>query len=57
VADAWKAFDASGAVKDPKLEIRLKEVGRQVARFAWLHKCAANEFLKKWEEAPPNPGG
>ena len=58
VPEAWKVFDESGAVKDARIETRLKEVGRQVARFAWLHKsAAANEFLKKWEEAPPNPGG
>jgi FMN reductase len=58
IPEAWKVFDADGTVKDPRLENRLKEVGRQVARFARLHKCAAdNEFLKKWEEAPPNPGG
>jgi FMN reductase len=58
VPEAWKVFDESGAVKDQPIETRLKEVGRQVARFARLHKCAAaNEFLKKWEEAPPNPGG
>jgi NAD(P)H-dependent FMN reductase len=57
VPEAWKVFDESGAVKDPRIEARLKEVGRQVARFARLHKCAAaNEFLKKWEEAPANPG-
>jgi NAD(P)H-dependent FMN reductase len=58
IPEAWKVFDNSGVVKDPTLEARLKEVGRQVARFAWLHRsAAANEFLKKWEEAPPNPGG
>ena len=57
VPEAWKMFDASGAVKDPQVEARLKDVGRQVARFARLHKCAAaTEFLKKWEEAPANPG-
>jgi NAD(P)H-dependent FMN reductase len=58
VPEAWKVFEADGTVKDPRLEKRLKEVGRQVARFARLHKCAAdNEFLKNWEEAPSNPGG
>jgi NAD(P)H-dependent FMN reductase len=58
VPEAWKVFEASGAVKDPRLEERLKGVGRQVARFARLHKCATdNEFLKTWEEAPSNPGG
>jgi FMN reductase len=58
VPEAWKVFDPSGAVKDARIADRIKEVGREVARFARLHKCAAdNEFLKKWEEAPPNPGG
>jgi len=58
VPEAWKVFDDSGAVGDDRIEKRLKGVGRQVARFARLHKCAAdNEFLKKWEEAPQNPGG
>jgi FMN reductase len=58
VPEAWKVFSDSGEVKDQRIENRLKEVGRQVARFARLHKCAkAGEFLKKWEEAPPNPGG
>ena len=58
VAEAWKVFDDSGAVQDEKIAARLLEVGRQVTRFARLHKCAADqEFLKKWEEAIPNPGG
>ena len=58
VAEAWKVFDESGAVKDEKVARRLHDVGRAVARFARLHKCAAaHEFLKTWEEAPPNPGG
>ena len=58
VAEAWKVFDPSGRVLDPALEKRLRSVGRQVARFAHLHKCAAaHDFLKNWEEAPDNPGG
>ncbi len=58
VPEAWNVFDASGAVKDNGLEERLLTVGRQVARFARLHKCAeATEFLKRWEAAPVNPGG
>jgi FMN reductase len=58
VPEAWKVFDASGHVQDPLQEARLLEVGRQVGRFARLHKCAEHtEFLKKWESAPPNPGG
>jgi FMN reductase len=58
VPEAWKVFDESGAIKDKRIEERLLEVGRQVARFARLHTCAeATEFLKKWEQAPRNPGG
>ncbi|MDF1597831.1 MAG: NAD(P)H-dependent oxidoreductase [Acidimicrobiia bacterium] len=39
-------------------EQRLREVGRQVARFAALHSSPeAIEFLRAWEEAPSNPGG
>ena len=38
-------------------ERRLREVGRQVARFAALHSSdEATEFLRAWEEAPSNPG-
>jgi FMN reductase len=57
VPEAWKVFTEDGKIADPKLEKRLKDVGRQVARFAQLHKCEdALNFVRKWEEAPPNPG-
>jgi len=58
VPEAWNAFDAQGRPRDPKLEERLAAVGRQVARFARLHKCEqALEFLRDWEKAQENPGG
>jgi len=58
VPEAWKVFDDSGQVKDAETAERLLTVGRQVARFARLHKCAAAaDFLKGWEAAPVNPGG
>ena len=58
IPEAYKVFDASGTVKDSALEKRLKEVGRQVARFAYLHTSEqAQEFLRAWEGAPVNPGG
>jgi len=58
IPEAWKAFDAAGDLKDPELEQRLLEVGRQVARFAYLHNSEqAMEFLEAWERAPANPGG
>jgi NAD(P)H-dependent FMN reductase len=57
VPEAWKAFDQAGKLKDAGLEKRLLEVGRQVARFAYLHTSEqAQAFLKFWESAPANPG-
>src|SRR5260221_8721358 len=55
---AWKVFDNRGGINDNEIESRLLEIGRQVTRFARLHKCKdALEFLKDWEQATPNPGG
>jgi NAD(P)H-dependent FMN reductase len=57
IPEAYKHFDAAGNPKDRLIEERLREVGRQVARFAYLHKCAAaHDFLADWQEAQPNPG-
>jgi hypothetical protein len=58
IPEAYKVFDQAGTLHDRDLEKRLKEVGRQVARFAYLHTSAqAQEFLRAWEGAPVNPGG
>ena len=58
IPQAWKVFDAAGNLQDSDLEKRLKDVGRQVARFAYLHTSKqAQEFLRVWEAAPVNPGG
>jgi FMN reductase len=58
IPQAWKVFDAAGNLQDSDLEKRLKDVGRQVARFAYLHSSQqAQEFLRAWEGAPVNPGG
>jgi len=58
IPEAYKVFDESGTLKDSAFEKRLKEVGRQVARFAYLHTSEqAQEFLRAWEGAPVNPGG
>ena len=58
IPEAWNVFDDAGHIKDKAIEERLLIVGRQVGRFARLHKCAeAQEFLKRWEAAPVNPGG
>ncbi len=58
IAEAWKVFDESGKMKNADLEDRVREVGRKVARFAYLHTSEkAQEFLRAWEGAPMNPGG
>lgn len=58
IPQAWKAFNPDGSLKDEKLEQRLKEVGRQVTRFAYLHTDRQiQEFVELWEKAPANPGG
>ena len=55
---AWQEFDDAGNLKDEKLAARVRAVGRQVARFAYLHGSSeASEFLQKWEQARENPGG
>lgn len=58
VREAWNAFDEAGRPKSETLERRLMDVGRQVARYAYLHTSEkALEFLRLWETAPVNPGG
>ncbi|NUQ39627.1 MAG: NAD(P)H-dependent oxidoreductase [Caldilineales bacterium] len=58
IAQASKQFDAAGRAVDADLAERLHAVGRQVARFAYLHSSQqAQEFLRLWETAPANPGG
>jgi NAD(P)H-dependent FMN reductase len=58
IASAYRMFDDDGSIKDAGLEKRLKEVGRRVARFAFLHNSEqALDFLRAWEGAPDNPGG
>lgn len=57
IPEAHKVFDAAGNLTDVDLHQRLKELGRQVARFAYLHTSErAIEFLQAWESAPVNPG-
>jgi len=57
IPQAWRAFDADGNLLDDKLADKVRQVGRQVARFAYLHTSRqALEFLQAWEIAPSNPG-
>ena len=58
IPQAWKIFNQRGQLEDQDIQERLLEVGRQVARFAFLHTSQeVREFLEMWEQAPPNPGG
>ncbi len=58
LSSAWEAFQENGDTRDPQDAHRLRAVGREVARFARLHKCGEHlQFLKEWEAAPVNPGG
>ena len=53
IPQAWQEFDEAGNLKDAELNKRVRAVGRQVARFAYLHgSCEANEFLGEVGESP-----
>ncbi len=57
VPKAWAVFDDNGNCTDEALSKRLHGVGREVARFAYLHHSKkTQEFLSLWEGAPANPG-
>lgn len=52
IGAADKAFDSRGEPVDEEVRERLRSVGRQVAHFAWLHKCENHlQFVKEWEVA------
>lgn len=51
-------FNEDGYLKSGHVEERVLEVGRQVARFAYLHHNQRfAEFMAMWEHAQTNPGG
>lgn len=51
-------FTAEGQLQHSESEARLLKVGRQVARFAYLHNSQrALDFLREWEQLVNNPGG
>jgi NAD(P)H-dependent FMN reductase len=58
VTQASQQFDPDGKPVDAGLSENLMQVGRQVARFSYLHTSKqALDFLHLWETAPHNPGG
>jgi NAD(P)H-dependent FMN reductase len=57
IGAADKAFDPRGEPVDADVRDRLTSVGRQVAHFAWLHKCENHlQFVKEWEVAAISDG-
>lgn len=53
IGDSAEVFNLSGEPIIPEIGDRLKEVGRQVAHFARLHKCENHaQFVKEWEVHP-----
>jgi NAD(P)H-dependent FMN reductase len=58
IGAADKAFGPRGEPVDPEVRDRLMSVGRQVAHFAWLHKCENHlQFVKEWEVASTTVDG
>ena len=58
IPQGWKVFNEDGTLKDHDYRERLLNVGRQVARFAYMHSSQqVQAFLELWEQAPSNPGG
>jgi FMN reductase len=57
IPGAHRHFDATGNITDEDLRDRLHGVGRNTARFSFLHSSReAREFVEMWEQAPSNPG-
>lgn len=57
IASAYKAFDEAGRPRNADDEKRLLDLGRELARFAYMHAMADDAFVKMWENAAENPGG
>jgi NAD(P)H-dependent FMN reductase len=54
IPSSYRAFDSAGALKDADLDKRVRELGRDVARFAFLHAQTDSAFVKMWESAREN---
>jgi FMN reductase len=53
IANSGQAFDEDGALKDPAIEARLLNVGRQVVKFASVQKeVQQSEFAQLWKSLP-----
>ena len=57
IPNSRKQFDADGICIDDGLHERLVNLGRSVARFAYLHHAEqTQEFVRMWESRFSNPG-
>ncbi len=53
IADSAQTFNDDGIVKDPALEERLLNVGRQVVKFASVQqKVQQDDFMEMWSNLP-----
>ncbi len=53
IANSRQAFNDDGTAKDPAIEKRLLNVGRQVVKFASMQrKVQQDEFMKMWKTLP-----
>ncbi len=53
IANSAQTFDDDGTVKDPAIEERLLNVGRQVVKFASVQqRVQQDEFMKMWKTLP-----
>jgi NAD(P)H-dependent FMN reductase len=53
VTEAWRQFNSTGQPQDKHIEKALKHVGKQVARFAYLHTSEPTQMaLREWESRP-----
>jgi hypothetical protein len=53
IANSGRAFDEDGSMKDPALEERLLDLGRQLVKFASMQKeVQHSEFAQLWKSLP-----
>jgi hypothetical protein len=53
IANSGQAFDKDGAMKDPALEERLLNLGRQLVKFASMQQdVQKSEFAQLWKSLP-----
>jgi NAD(P)H-dependent FMN reductase len=53
IANSSQAFNDNGTAKDPEVEERLLNIGRQLVKFATVQqRVQQDEFLKMWKSLP-----